>query len=578
MLFGKSSLELKKQGDEFLKQGQWTKAKESYEKCIGKNDLHGDLLAQALICLGFSYKEMNQLQEAQKILLKALDVQKDNAEIHFILSGIYEGQNQLEMALEELKNTLAIAADFAPAYAKIFALLMSSNQISPTISTQTRVDRLQEVINWMTQGVQNLPQSGEIRFYLAEVYYQMADYGLAVENYKKTIELAPTATSAYVNMGNALEKLGKNTEATSAYNKAIALDANNYGAFFGLGCINEKTKHFDTAIIYFKKSLAINPHSAQAHVSLGSVLTLRGNVQKAIEHFKTATEIDPSFLPAHHNLGNALLNSNKPQEALQAFKKVIQLDPSHPVGHLVAALSGDTTNTANTQYIQSLFDKYAENFEQSLVQELKYDAYLVISNILKDLKKNANIDNTADSTGAAVSNNGATEKSWSILDLGCGTGLVGQELESIASQLVGVDLSQKMLDICAQRNVYTKLIKEDLLQMMSAQSPSVFDCVTCADVFVYIGRLEELTQQINKVSKTGAYFAFSVESLEQSPYNSNPQQQFHLQENGRYVHSKNYLQSLASNNGFKILECINRQIRVEKGVAVMGYIMIWQKI
>ena len=49
-----------------------------------------------------------------------------------------------------------------------------------------------------------------------------------------------------------------------------------------------------------------------------------------------------------------------------------------------------------------------------------------------------------------------------ILDVGCGTGLCGALLSPYARRLVGVDLSDRMLDQARERNIYDELVKGEL--------------------------------------------------------------------------------------------------------------------
>ena len=44
---------------------------------------------------------------------------------------------------------------------------------------------------------------------------------------------------------------------------------------------------------------------------------------------------------------------------------------------------------------------------------------------------------------------------FTICDIGCGTGFMGEKLSSHCSQLDGVDLSKKMLDKADEKNIYT---------------------------------------------------------------------------------------------------------------------------
>src|SRR6185295_448162 len=116
------------------------------------------------------------------------------------------------------------------------------------------------------------------------------------------------------------------------------------------------------------------------------------------------------------------------------------------------------SDRAPNQYVEKLFDDYAEKFESHLVQVLGY----TIPQKLVDL-----VEQCANPQVGQ----------WNILDLGCGTGLAGSGFARYARQLVGVDLSANMLARAKALNVYHRLEQSDLLQMMQAETPSIYDLV-----------------------------------------------------------------------------------------------------
>jgi predicted TPR repeat methyltransferase len=72
-----------------------------------------------------------------------------------------------------------------------------------------------------------------------------------------------------------------------------------------------------------------------------------------------------------------------------------------------------------------------------------------------------------------------------VLDAGCGTGLVGAGLRALGvRRLVGFDLSAGMLARAARRGVYDELVQGSLLEPLRFESSS-FDAVTSVGVFTF---------------------------------------------------------------------------------------------
>ena len=154
-----------------------------------------------------------------------------------------------------------------------------------------------------------------------------------------------------------------------------------------------------------------------------------------------------------------------------------------------------------------------------------------------------------------------------ILDLGCGTGLVGAALTRQKHRLIGVDLSQKMLAQAKARNVYETLHVGEVHAFLRNSDPARFDAVCAADVFIYIGALEELFAGVARVLRPGGWFAFSTEECAGIDYRLLP--------TGRYAQSENYIRRLAA-TAFTVVEANATTIRMETGSPLPGRLYLLQ--
>ncbi len=80
------------------------------------------------------------------------------------------------------------------------------------------------------------------------------------------------------------------------------------------------------------------------------------------------------------------------------------------------------------------------------------------------------------------------------VDLGCGTGLMGERLRPIATFLEGCDISAAMLKKAEAKGVYDRLFKADLQSLVLPAGEA--DLVTAADVFMYVGALERIVATV----------------------------------------------------------------------------------
>jgi predicted TPR repeat methyltransferase len=93
----------------------------------------------------------------------------------------------------------------------------------------------------------------------------------------------------------------------------------------------------------------------------------------------------------------------------------------------------------------------------------------------------------------------------SVLDVGCGTGLVGRALRDrgFVGRTLGLDISQQSLDIASERGGYDSLEVADLQQRLALDDGSV-DAVVCVGVMTYLPEVEAVWREFARVAKPGA--------------------------------------------------------------------------
>ena len=137
-----------------------------------------------------------------------------------------------------------------------------------------------------------------------------------------------------------------------------------------------------------------------------------------------------------------------------------------------------------------------------------------------------------------------------------------------------------MLEKARERNLYDRLEQLDLLTMMQGEAAASYDVVFAADVFVYLGNLDELVEQARRLLRPGGFFVFSVESLDALADDAAAlpdRRDYKLNVTARYAHSVAYLTRLAADNGFDVLSTTGTQSRLDKGKPVQGYMALWRR-
>jgi len=402
--------------------------------------------------------------------------------------------------------------------------------------------RISESLVASQKSVQLGPLNAEAHNNLAVLLNELGRLKEAEVSYKKAIELKPDYAEAHSNLAIILKEQSRLKEAEACYRQAIKLKPDYAEAHYNMGNTLKELGRLEEAEACYKKAIKLKPDYVKAYNNLGVMLQEQGKLDEAEVSYKKAITLKPDYADFYANLGNTLRDQDKLLEAKLNYKKAIELkSDSKKFKHIFDALTGKTTNFAPREYVEVLFDNYAINFENSLVNKLEYKTPNKIVEMI--VAKNPNI------------------QLGSVLDLGCGTGLIGDEIKKYCSNLEGVDLSKLMLEKASAKNIYDKLEHQDIVEYLSTEDLD-FNYFISSDVFVYVGNLSEIFRLIKSRNKSKGKFVFSTEHTDRDG--------FFLEQTGRYSHSKKYIESLCNKFGYKLshFEVVN--LRKNKNKFIIG--------
>jgi predicted TPR repeat methyltransferase len=272
-----------------------------------------------------------------------------------------------------------------------------------------------------------------------------------------------------------------------------------------------------------------------------------GDHAAAAELMLGAMELAPGWAMGWFRLGEFHEAAGDMEAAAEAWRMALKLDPADKAGAaLKLALVGkaEGKNAPPSAFVEALFDQYAEKFDHALVETLGYRVPEFL----------------ADAIAAA-----RPGRFRLALDLGCGTGLMGERLRPICDRLEGFDISAEMLRKARAKGVYDRLEKADLQSI--DLPPASADLVTAADVFMYVGALEGVVKTVAGLLAEDGLFAFSVEKLVAADG-------FALQPSRRYAHAEGYIRRVLCEAGLTVVSLEENVIRQDRNEPVRGLIVV----
>ena len=489
---------------------------------------------QHSLTLAQRHHAVGELSEAKGIYLKILLDAPDHP-IALHLMGVIAYQNkENDVALDFIKKALIIKPDYAEAHNNLGVIFKELKEIDKAITCYKRALTINN-------------NYAEAHYNLGVVLKEIGKLDEAITSYKRALEHKPDYAKALYNLGNSLNECGELEEAIASYRETITIKPDYAEAHSNLGNVLKKIGKPNEAEFSYRKALAIRPDYAEAHSNLGAVLRELGRLNDAEESYKMALSIKPDFAEAHSNLGHVLQTLGKFNEAADSLRKAVGIEPDLPgVQHRLNALLGITTDFAPRQYVEDIFNSYAKKFDNHLVNVLKYDAPIMLKKALLDLGL-------------------AQRKYKNVIDLGCGTGLSGLEFRNIAETLIGIDLSEEMVRKAERKNIYDRLYVDDIvgrLEILKTQ----FNLFISSDVFAYIGDLLPLFSCIKMHSTQNSLLVFSTEHTDDGD--------FILRNTARYAHSKDYILSIAKQQGFRLEFFTTCNLRYERDGWIIGGLFV----
>jgi len=514
-----------------------------------------------------------RLEEAKAAYLALLAKNPIDVDALHFLGVLYVQEGELDLAISNFK--------------KAFGCAPQDPTIALHLANSLRAKNLYQEAEQVLQGVLKAHPEFAAGFNnLGTVYYAEEKWQAAVDAYQAAVRLQANYADAYYNLGLTFIKLNNHDAAMRTYEALLTLLPQHAGALFQMACLLMRKEQHEKALVYFLrltqahpfhvetlinlaacylelqapekakiyylKALALTPTDKQVLFNLGVIAAKAGQTNEAIVFYTDAVKAHPDFYAAHLNLAALYLSSNNKTAALKHFHEALRLQPTNTaVQHSINVLSAtEKVQFSPPAYIQSLFDSYADHYDQHLQHVLHYQ---VPALFLKTLTAHFQ----------------HVDKKLDILDLGCGTGLCGEVIKPYARSLIGVDLSEKMLAVAAAKQVYDELLAADMLTYLQ-NHPRCFDLIMAGDTLVYVGDLAEILSQLHQALKPKGLLLFNLEVSDEAA--------FHMQVSGRFSHSKQYIDELVLAHHFKVLAYQAVSLRQQDQKAVPGHLYLLEAL
>jgi predicted TPR repeat methyltransferase len=492
-----------------------------------------ETLAASLLQQAVELHQQGRLEPAQALYRQVLELNPRQFDALHLLGVIARQQGDFNAGIELISRALGIDNTQATAHCNLGVALLDAGRADEALASHERALALNPsyALAWSNRG---------------NALRRLGRLDEALDSYQCALQFKPDYAEAHCNRAIVLQDMHRYLDALGAAEDALNIKDRNADAWLARGNALHCLRYLPEAVESFDRAIHLRPHWAEAYSAQGSSLFKLGEFGAALDSYDQALKHRPDYALAHYHRGNALRALERREEAIAAYRAALAHgDNPETIAFALASVGeGETPAALPNDYVRSLFDQYANHFDQHLTEVLGYKTPAVLDALLRHVAPSSELN---------------------TVDLGCGTGLCGPYLRAYSRKLVGVDLSQPMLDKAAERQLYDELACADLTGYLSDRQ-ATFDLAVAADVFVYIGDLAPVFRAVHTALRPGGRFCFSVEAGDSGDYV--------LRLSNRYAHTPAYLQRLAAETGFTVLASQAIEARQENGAPIAGHALL----
>ena len=504
--------------------GRLPEAARAYHEFLRANPRH----FEALSALGMIYFQTQQYEQAQYLIGEALRVDPYETNALCFRGLALMKVRRHDAAIECFDRAIAIKPDFIEAFANRATAFSEMGRFEEAVAAFDQVLGMEpnHPVTWNNRGnallALNRPED-------------------AVAAYDTALSIMPSFPEATANRRRALDVLrGSNSRfADSAYTKGVLL---------------MREGRFHDAVTAFDEALEVRPGFVEAISNRATALSEMTRYEDALEGFNQALAIDAEHAISWNNRANTLAAMKRFEDAVASYDRALQLSPTFleaSDNRLNALFELKRGKRCPPAYMRGLFDDFSSHYDETMLEKLQYRAHLHLRELAERVLPRLT-------------------PPWRILDLGCGTGLVGDTFKDLAAggRLDGLDIAPRMVEAARARGIYDELVLGDLETVLSAPGPA-YDLILAADTMIYLGDLAPTFFGVAKRLEPEGFYIFAVESAPEGEWQQTPA--------NRFRHSTAYIKAEAERAGLNFVDAMECTLRNEASTPVSGLAVALQK-
>ena len=287
--------------------------------------------------LGQTYLRSGDYPKAELSLNRALKLKPESPETLYLLAQVYAEQARPVDALELLVRAHKLAPQNTDVIFLMARVSMTQNYF-------------EDAIPLLDSGIKIAPKRADLRAALGESYFMSGKTEKAIDEFKKLVELDPSASS-YAFLGLSYRHLGRFDEARKYFEAGLKKDPHNAACLFNVGYIEERQGNYASAERLFEQALRANPDFADVLLELANLRTRSKQFAAAEDLLRKYVKVSQDPATGYYKLAmieRSLHQTAAAQRDLNVFQSLSKNSASgpYPFQHLFDYLNNRAELTA----------------------------------------------------------------------------------------------------------------------------------------------------------------------------------------------------------------------------------------
>jgi tetratricopeptide (TPR) repeat protein len=247
-----------------------------------------------------------QWTDAELALRRHLATQPESSDGHALLGFVLFKLKRPKDSMAEYVETAKLR-DLTASELKMFALSCAELRLFP------------DAEKWITRSLEMDPRDAKAWEARGHLRFEQQHYADAIEDFERSLELAPRTVSAQTGIGLSEELLSRLDQAAAAYRTAISWQApgaaEDPAPLHALGRVLLKQNRPAEALPVLRRAVAAGPENAQAHEELAKAYSSLNQLAAAQRELERAVQLAPKAARLHFALGQAYRKAGQVEKA-----------------------------------------------------------------------------------------------------------------------------------------------------------------------------------------------------------------------------------------------------------------------